>query len=88
MEKTTLYLPDDLRHELRAAARQSGRSQAELIRNAVRSFLDARPPALPRSVGAVSDGSFDARDDEAYLADAWNRKWAEQERARREPRPE
>ncbi len=88
MEKTTLYLPDDLRQELRAAARQSGQSQAELIRGAVRSFLESRPAALPRSVGAVSDGAFDARNDETYLAKAWDRKWDERERERRELPPE
>ncbi len=88
MEKTTLYLPDDLRQELRAAARRTGQSQAAIVRDAVRSFLDARPAALPRSVGAVSDETFDARDDEAYLAHAWERKWSERERGRPAPQSE
>ncbi len=88
MEKTTLYLPDDLREELRGAARQSGRSQAELVRDALRSFLDSRPSTLPRSMGAVSDETFDARDDEGYLADAWDRKWADREHRRRNLRSE
>lgn len=35
MEKTTVYLPDDLKRALRRAARASGRSEAELIREGV-----------------------------------------------------
>jgi hypothetical protein len=35
MEKTTVYLPDDLRTALRRAARSSGRSEADLIREGI-----------------------------------------------------
>ena len=35
MEKTTVYLPDDLKRALRRAARASGRSEADLIREGV-----------------------------------------------------
>lgn len=35
MEKTTVYLPDDLKRALRRAARSSGRSEADLIREGI-----------------------------------------------------
>ena len=35
MEKTTVYLPDDLKRALRRTARATGRSEAELIREGV-----------------------------------------------------
>lgn len=35
MEKTTVYLPDDLKRALRRASRATGRSEAELIREGV-----------------------------------------------------
>jgi hypothetical protein len=44
MRKTTLYLPDDLREQLRRVAGAQGWSEAETIRAALRSFC---PEALP-----------------------------------------
>lgn len=35
MEKTTVYLPDDLKRALRRAARATGRSEADLIREGI-----------------------------------------------------
>lgn len=35
MEKTTVYLSDELKHALRRAARATGRSEAELIREGI-----------------------------------------------------
>jgi Arc/MetJ-type ribon-helix-helix transcriptional regulator len=35
MEKTTVYLPDDLKQALRRAARSTGRSEADLIREGI-----------------------------------------------------
>jgi metal-responsive CopG/Arc/MetJ family transcriptional regulator len=71
VHKTTIYMPDDLRRALDAAARETGQSQADLIRRAVRAYLDDRPQALPASVGSHRGGAFRARDDEARLETAW-----------------
>jgi len=35
MEKSTVYLPDDLKRALRRAARSTGRSEADLIREGI-----------------------------------------------------
>ena len=70
--KTTVYLPDDIRAGIEDAARDAGRSQAELIREALRAYLSSRPPSWPQSFGRHrSGGAFAARDDEDVLAAHW-----------------
>jgi hypothetical protein len=71
VHKTTIYMPEDLRSALDAAARATGQSQADLIRRAVRAYLDDRPQALPASIGRHRGGTFRASADEARLAEAW-----------------
>jgi hypothetical protein len=48
MEKTTVYLPDDLKLALRRAARATGRSEAELIREGIGLVTGAHRIAEPR----------------------------------------
>lgn len=48
MEKTTVYLPDDLKRALRRAARASGRSEAELIREGIGLVAGTHRVAEPR----------------------------------------
>ena len=48
MEKTTVYLPDDLKRALRRAARSSGRSEADLIREGVGIVTGTHRIAEPR----------------------------------------
>jgi hypothetical protein len=48
MEKTTVYLPADLKRELRRASRASGRSEAELIREGIGLVTGAHRMAEPR----------------------------------------
>lgn len=43
MVKTTIYLPDELRHGIKQAAKERGTSEAELIRTAVRHELLGAP---------------------------------------------
>jgi len=45
MRKTTVYLPDELKRRLEAAAREQGRAEADLIRDAI---ADAVGSAAPR----------------------------------------
>lgn len=44
MEKTTVYLPDDLRDAVKRAARARGVSEAEVIREALRAAVGADRP--------------------------------------------
>ena len=66
MEKTTLYLPDDLKAAIKRAAAQQGVSEAEVIRQSIRQVLgDVRP--APRG-GVFCSGSPIARRAEELLA--------------------
>jgi len=51
MEKTTLYLPTELQASLRALARRTGRSQANLIREALETYVAGQERPRPKSIG-------------------------------------
>ena len=71
MDKTTLYLPDELRRALRDAARRSGRAQADLVREALQRYLAEQPRPWPKSIGAASVGRVSARDSEDWIRKHW-----------------
>ncbi len=48
MEKTTVYLPDELKRALRRASRSTGRSEAELIREGIGLVAGTHRVAEPR----------------------------------------
>ena len=48
MKKTTVYLPDDLKAALERAAAAQGRSEAELIREAVRKLTQNAEQPKPK----------------------------------------
>lgn len=48
MRKTTIYLPDELKAGLERAAVASGRSEAELIREAVGELVERSVPPVPK----------------------------------------
>jgi Ribbon-helix-helix protein, copG family len=48
MEKTTVYLPEDLKHALQRAARATGRSEADLIREGIGMVVGTHRVAEPR----------------------------------------
>ena len=73
VRKTTVYLPEDLMSELHDAARRSGRSQAELVRDALRAYLDGEDRPAPRSFGRGADTELAARDSKAWLRRQWDR---------------
>jgi predicted transcriptional regulator len=68
MVKTTVYLDEAQAAALRRMAAQSGRSQAEIIRDAVARATDAAGPRRLHSVGA-GEGTGEAvgRDADAIL---------------------
>ncbi len=43
MKKTTLYLPDDLKKKIEQVAKGEGRSEADVIRDAISSAVDVKP---------------------------------------------
>jgi Ribbon-helix-helix protein, copG family len=48
MRKTTVYLPDDVKASLERMAAVTGRSEADLIREAVSSLTGIEQPVRPR----------------------------------------
>jgi Ribbon-helix-helix protein, copG family len=72
MEKTTLYLPAELQRRLSDAARRTGRSQADLIREALSTFLGELGTPQPRSIGMLADPELRAEQTEGWLRDAWD----------------
>ena len=78
MATTTIELPPDMQRDLEALARRTGRTEAELIVEAVeRRLVDERHlPAgkrpLPRSIGVVSAPDVSGADYEAWLKATWH----------------
>lgn len=66
MHKTTLYLPDELRRAVAAAARRRGVSEATVIRDAIAAAVIAERPT-PKAALFSSDVLM-ARDVDHHLA--------------------
>lgn len=66
MEKTTLYLPDDLKAAVKRVAGERGVSEAEIIRESLRATVGRQRPR-PHG-GLFASGAPIARDADAHLA--------------------
>jgi predicted transcriptional regulator len=77
MEKTTLYLTEELQAGLRDLARRTGRPQAALIREAVASYVSAAERPRPRSIGIARSGAVPASEAKRWVHAAWDREYAE-----------
>lgn len=66
MEKTTVYLPVELKRSLSRLAAASGRSEAEIIRQAIAAQVQATQQTRPRGqLFSSGDSSLSERTDEA-----------------------
>jgi predicted DNA-binding protein len=65
MEKTTVYVDQQMKRELEALAKRVGRPQAELLREALEEYLERQKrPSLPSFVATSAvggDASVDVR---------------------------
>jgi predicted transcriptional regulator len=57
--KTTVYLDRDVVQLLRVISERRSRSQAELIREALREFVSGEKPPLPEGMGMFDSGHTD-----------------------------
>jgi Ribbon-helix-helix protein, copG family len=65
MVKTTVYLPEDLKLALERLARETGRSEADLIRDGIRlAVARQQPPAPTLGILVSDDPSFAERVDD------------------------
>jgi predicted transcriptional regulator len=71
MQKTTVYLPEELHRRLRERSRRTHRPQADIFRAALEGYLDAEPVTAPTSIGAGVDEEVTARTSEDWLRSHW-----------------
>jgi Arc/MetJ-type ribon-helix-helix transcriptional regulator len=76
MQKTTIYLTDELRDALRRHVRRTGMRQSDVVREALGAYLATEDPGLPSSVGSA-DGpaGLDAANYEDEFARAMDAKY-------------
>jgi len=77
MVKTTVYLDADVAIALRQLAQAEGRSQAELIREAVTRMTEAATSSRPKGIGQYRSGRSDvsARAEELLHQASREGKW-------------
>ena len=67
MEKTTLYLPSELRQALKVAARSEKKTQAVIIRRALEEYLERRGRPRLLSMGIDEDRELSGSESEDWL---------------------
>jgi hypothetical protein len=58
VRRTTIYLEPDLEVLVKLEAVRSHRSIAEILREALRSYLSSRPPQVPPGAGGFDSGEI------------------------------
>lgn len=89
MKRTTVYLEEATDLELAQLARQQGRPKAELVREALTTYVAQQysPRPLPRSVGMGRSGISNlAEQDEALLGNLYEQKLAQVMDAEKPPK--
>ncbi len=81
MEKTTIYLPGEIRRLVAAIAKREGRSQADIIRASLEAYCSERTPLRPRSIGAGADDEVTGANSEAWLRKNWKAKSTKKRKA-------
>ncbi len=72
MTKTTIYLPEELKRQVKQAAKREHRSEAEVIREAIADSMRRRTapkPTVPLFQSGFSDPTIAARVDELLKDD-------------------
>jgi predicted transcriptional regulator len=67
VDKTTIYLPSELRRALADHARRAKRPQAEIIREAIAIYVSAAPRPRMSFIGAGEDSELSGASSENYL---------------------
>jgi predicted transcriptional regulator len=73
--ETTIQLPPDVQRELKALADRTGRSEAEIVLEAVEHFLASRRRPRLHSLGSVSDPDVTSENLDEWLAANWKPNW-------------
>jgi hypothetical protein len=77
VRKTTLYLDEETALRLRQVAAAQGRSQADVVREAVGEYTARQPRPLPKGIGQYESASGDVapRAEELLRQAARERRW-------------
>lgn len=71
MHKTTIYLSDAQVTEIKLASRAKGRSEAEIIREAIDDYFGRERGEMPSVFGKASGRLFTAAESEDWLRENW-----------------
>lgn len=71
MDKTTVYLPRELHQALEDIARRTGRPQAQLIREALTTYVADQETPRPKSAGIFSNAPFSSNEIDEWLEKNW-----------------
>lgn len=74
MQKTTIYLRKETVTEIKLAARSEGRSEAEIVREALDDYFDRKRNEVPTIFGKFSGGTIGAAESEDWLRENWHPK--------------
>ncbi|HET9661477.1 MAG TPA: hypothetical protein VFP05_14160 [Thermomicrobiales bacterium] len=69
MADSTLVVPTDLKIEIEERSRKEQRPEAEILRDALRQYIEHQP--TPRSSAVPADGSLDPVEEAEYLKEEW-----------------
>jgi predicted DNA-binding protein len=72
MQKTTLYLPEELHRRIQQLSDRTGRSQAEIIREALQRFVDEQGKPRLRSLGAGHSREITGKNARDWLRENWH----------------
>jgi hypothetical protein len=67
VKRTTVFLPEDLKAELKSVAASEGCSEAELIRAGIKHIVEERRPRPRPNFPFFSSGELDARNVDELL---------------------
>ena len=71
MRKTTIYLSEETVSEIKLASQSEGRSEAEIIREALDDYFVRRRSDLPSVFGKAKGRLFTAAESEDWLLENW-----------------
>lgn len=71
----TIKLPQDVRRDLDALAQRTGRTEAEVVLDAVERHLAAEARPRPKAIGVYSDPEVTGENHEDWLAANWKPDW-------------
>lgn len=72
MQKTTIYLREDVVTEIKLVSRSEGRSEAEIVREALDAYFERRRSAVPAIFGTFAGGTIGAAESEDWLRENWH----------------